>query len=678
MANVADTLDRLFDEELVYEELSSKNDIAKRAVEHVMEIFEKYRDDRRYRRGGIYVDETREWDKLYRNYRCIYVKYDHNYDGEAEIFTPELRKAVNVIESEAGNALFGRDDYFSVEPMASDDETIEMSREAYGTLKYYSDMEDFVYNFELAKKQCLIYGHTWVETVYDKSKVTGPYRMKIEEPQLDPQTGEPYLDPQTGEPIINTRYEIVQIDEDKPTIRIEVRDVYRMYINHLANDPEKDDIIYRDAMSSQKLLELAEREVYNKEAVMKMIKGQPVYGGVATQDIDGSGEGKTFIEELRTNQKGQASSTDTYEVLRFQGLFTTLDETSGKKIKKQFWIDIGERTHCLRCTESPVIGNYKTFSGTNYDSMNEEFYSDGPMRPYLKTQSQMNDKENQSVDGLTFNLNAPVLVPTGSRLKASDFIQARKQPNKVLFTQSPDKVVKMLMDIPLQHLNAEQIRLTNMIQSGTGATSLASGSPTGTQVDRSGKAVGTLLQQSRSQFSKFLRKFEKRLIQRSLQKGWDIIIQFFDDEIVIPVQGDDGKFSSKMQRPSEIIGRFRIRVSSGSQHIKEKEHRDSILELLSVAGMSDQFMQSLDTVPMLQDIAMSLSPRLAKYINPDNIINQQQQQIQQLQQQLQDMGVQSQKMFNEAKRLEGELKQTDRSQRISPSEVEKAEGATDV
>ena len=277
-----------------------------------------------------------------------------------------------------------------------------------------------------------------------------------------------------------------------------------------------------------------------------------------------------------------------YEIMRFQGLFTTTDESTGKKIKRQFWIDIGERNYCLRCMVSPVIGGYKTFSGCNYDTMVGEFYSDSVISPYKKLQFQMNDKENQSLDGLTFNLNGPVEVLQGSGVKASDLIQARKKPNKVLFTKVKDSIKKIQVEVPLNHLNNEQLRLQSMIQSGTGATSLASGAPTGTQVDRSGKALGTLLNQTRSQFSKFVRKFEKRMIERSLQKAWDIIIQFFDDEILIPTQGDDGQFISKYQRPSEIVGQFKITVSTGPQFLKERENRDSILELLSIATISDK------------------------------------------------------------------------------------------
>jgi hypothetical protein len=302
-----------------------------------------------------------------------------------------------------------------------------------------------------------------------------------------------------------------------------------------------------------------------------------------------------------------------------------------------------------------------------------EFNSDSVISPYQKLQFQMNDKENQSLGGLTFNLNGPVEVLQGSGIKASDLINARKQPNKVLFTKVKDSIRKILVDVPLNHLNNEQIRLENMIQSGTGATSLAAGAPTGTQVDRSGKALGTLLNQTRSQFSRYVRKFEKRLIERSLQKVWDIIIQFFDDEILIPIQGNDGTVTSKLQSPAEIVGQYKISVSTGSQFLKEREYRDSILELLSVAGISDKFMETLDVVPMFQEIAKSLSPKLAKFINPENLVNKQSQLIQQLQQALQSVGEQNKDLFEEAQRLQGELKQTDRASAATPGPIETQE-----
>lgn len=665
-------LDRLYDPALIPDDLSSNQRTADKAVEHVIEVFDRYRDMRSFRRGGKDICLPIEWDIRYRVYKAIYLASDHSYKGTATVFNPELRKAVNIIESEAGNALFGREDYFSVDSRGNNPESMEMAREAFGTLKYYSDQEDYVYSLEQALKQALIYDSTWTETVYAKKKVTGVYRQKVIEPVVDSESGDPLID-EEGQPVTRTDFKIRRIDEDLPTVRVEVRDIYRMYINHLSDDPEKDDVIYRDGMTTQQLIELSDRKAYNAAAVKRLLRKRATFGEKPTEDVDGSGDGKTFVDDLSVRQGKEDDGSIIYEVLRFQGLFTAEDEKTGQKLRRQFWIDIGERTECLRCTISPVIGGFKTFSGCNYDTMVGEFNSDSVISPYQKLQFQMNDKENQSLDGLTFNLNGPVEVLVGSGIKASDILLARKKPNKVLFSKVKESVRKITVDVPLNHLNDEQLRLQSMIQAGTGATSLAGGAPTGTQVDRSGKALGTLLNQTRSQFSKFVRKFEKRMIERTLQKVWDIIIQFFDDEILIPIQMGDGKVDTKFQKPSEIVGQFNISVSTGSQFLKEREFRDSILELLSVASINDKFIETLDVVPMLQEIALSLSPKLAKFINPDNLINKQSQLIQQLQQALEGLGEQNKDLFEEAKRLQGELKQTDRANAATPGPIEQEE-----
>jgi len=666
-------LDELFDSKLMPDDLSGNNKVAQKAIDYVTQVFENYRDMRNFQRGGKQVELADDWDQNYRIYKASYLASDHNYEGTAQVFNPTLRKSVNVIESETSNALFGRDDYFSMEARANDPVAMEMAREAYGILKYYSDQEEFVYNFELAVKQALIYDSTWTEVIYDKVKVTGVYRQKVVEPVVDPESGEPLID-ENGQPVTRTDFKIINIDEDKPTVKVEVRDIYRMYINHLLDDPEKDDIVYRDSMTVQRLLELSERGVYNSSAVTDMLASESTFGDQTTQDVDGTGDGKTFVDDLSVSQANEPSST--YEVLRFQGLFTTEDETSKKRIKRQFWIDIGERNHCLRCMVSPVIGGYKTFSGCNYDTMVGEFNSDSVISPFKDLQFQINDKENQSLDGLTFNLNGPIEVLQGSGVKASDLLQARRQPNKVLFTKVQNSIKKIQVEVPLAHLNMEQLRLESMIQSGTGATTLASGAPTGTQVDRSGKAIGELLAQTRSQFSKFVRKYEKRMIERSLQKVWDIVIQFIDDEIMVDIKSSDGTTLTKFQNPSQIAGQFLIAVDTGSQFLKERQNRDAILELLSIASVNDKFMESLDVVPMLQEIALSLSPNLAKFVNPDNLINKQAQLIEQLQQALQATGEQNKDLFAEGKRLQGELKQTDRSSAATPGPIETQELAT--
>jgi uncharacterized protein (DUF3084 family) len=76
---------------------------------------------------------------------------------------------------------------------------------------------------------------------------------------------------------------------------------------------------------------------------------------------------------------------------------------------------------------------------------------------------------------------------------------------------------------------------------------------------------------------------------------------------------------------------------------------------------------------MLQDIAMSLSPKLAKYVNPENLVSKQSQLIQQLQEALQNVGDQNKDLFQEAQRLQGELKQTDRAAAATPGPIEKEE-----
>lgn len=661
-------LDDLYDSELIGKDFSSNSKIALKAVEHVNAVFDKYQAMRTVTRGGKNMNLEDQWDMRYRIYKAIYNKKDHNYNGESRVFNPELRKAVNIVDSEASNALFGREDYYSVEDRGNSKESQEMAREAFGILKHYSDLEEYVYNFQLSIKQALIYDSTWVEAIYDKNKSTGIYRRKEEVPVLDPESGDPLYD-EKGNPVTRTEYKIVNVNEDRSTVRIEVRDIYRVYVNHLLDDPEKDDIIYRDAMTVQRLLELAERGVYNKAAVNRLIDSQPRYGSLNLRDRHDTGEGKTFVSNIGVGN--ESDDEDIYEVFRFQGLFTTEDETSKRKIRQQFWIDIGEREECLRCIISPVIGAYKTFSGCNYDSMVGEFNSDSVISPYQSLQFQINDKENQSLDGLTFNLNSPIEVMINAGIDSKDLQQIRKTPNKIIYTKVKDAMKRLQLDVPLNHLNNEMLRLQSMIQSGTGATSLAGGSPTGTQVDRSGKALNTLLNQTRSQFSRFVRKFEKRMIEKTLQKVWDIIIQFFDEEILIEVEQGDGTVITKMQTPSEVAGQYKISVSAGSQYLKEREYRDSILELLSIAGINDKFIETLDIVPMFQQIALTLSPKLAKYINPDNLINKQSQLINQLREALGSLGEKNKDLFSEVERLQGELKQTDRAAAASPNVVDR-------
>lgn len=666
---MAEELDiELFDPEIMPKDYSSDKEIKKKALDHVLNVFQKYSDMRTFQRGNENICIVDEWDKRYRAYKCIYSDHDHSYDGNSKVFTPEVRKAVNIIESEATNALFSREDYFSVDAIGKDPENVDMARKAFGVLQYYSKNEDYVSEYELAIKQALIYDHTCIENVYLKELVEGIYRKADQVPILDEETKEPLINPQTRQPVTRKTYNIYKIKDYRKSIKVEVRDIYRLYLNHLSNNPEEHDIIYRDSKTVQNLLELSEQGVYNKKAVEDMLKNSPSFINYVDKSSNKTGSGKSFIDE-RGMRSQEDSDTLGYEVLRFQGLFTTKDEKTGKKIKEQFWIDIGERQHVLRVMKNPLIGGWKTFSCTNYDTMPFEFYSDSVLSPYLKLQYALNDKENQSVDGLTYNLNAPIVVSQGAGVKKADLLASKKNPNSVIQINGSnlDVIKKLLIDVPLNHLNSELVRLKNDIDSGTGATSLASGAPTGTQADRSGKAVGMLLTQTRSQFSKFVRKFERNLIQRSLQKTLDFLVQFFDDSIEIEISGDDGKKTIHTQSPAEIVGRFSVRVSTGSQYLKERELRDSMLEFISILRVDDTFLQLVDKPKLLRDIAKTMPNNMEQYIDETNLISNLYGQIQQLQQVVKAQSLQNDHAMSEVERLTGVVKQTDRANEASPS-----------
>jgi len=656
---MAKKLDRLFDPDIIPENRAGTMKVAMKAKETVLRLFDQYDNMRAYIRGGFQINITEEWDELYRIYKATYCQNDHNYDGKAKLFMPEGRRAVNIVEAESSNAFFSREDYFSVDAKGSESDNQDMARKAFATIKYFSDKEDFVSEYDIANKQALIYNCTCVENVVFKERIEGLFRKLDVVPILDEESGEPLISPE-GQVETRKEFNIYSIDEDVQSIRVEARDIYRMYINHLSNDPEKEDLIYRDSMSKQQLLEMAERGVYNENAVRTLIKRVPSFNNFSgTKSTHEAGDGKPT--EGSIFQKDETDNIDKYEVLRFQGLFTTQDEKTGEKLHQQYWIDIGERNEVLRVIKNPLLGGYKTFSLVNYDTMLNEFYSDGVISPIKSLQYEINDKENQSVDGLTFDLNAPFEVLKGSGIKASDIMQIRKVANKAIFVKEMNSIRKVSAPVPLAHLNNELMRLGATIDKVTGATSLAGGSPTGTQADRSGKSLSILQNQTRSQFSKYVRKFEKKLLERSMQKCWDMVVQFFDDTIEIEIMGEDNKPTAHKQRISEIVGRFNIRVTSGSQFLKERQIRDSILEFLSILGINDLFMQMVDAPKMLVDIAKSMPNNMEKYIDSENLVNKLMQQIQQLQSTVELAGENNKNLVSDNVRLKGELQQTDRA-----------------
>jgi len=659
-------IEKLVDERLIGKDYSGNQVVAAKALDHVIKTYKRLVRMRNYSRGGQSVNIVNEWDKRYRAYRCIFNTGDHSYKGESKVFNPALRKAVNIIESEMSNALFSREDYFSVNPQGNDGKNDEMARIAFGTIKYYSDLEKYTNQYDLAVKQCLIYGSTVMENEISRNYYEGIFRKIDTEAVRDPESGEPLIG-EDGRVVTTKKYNIYKYSEQLHSAKLEVRDIYRLYIDHRLNKPEDGDLVYRDSISAQDLLMMAKHGVYSQKAVENTLKGPSQFGNKSTTDLDGadSAGGKSFIGDI-FDKREDSGEGPAYEVLRYQGLFTVTDEKSGQKIRKQFWIDVAERKHVLRVIENPLVGEYKTFTLCNYDNMPFEHYSDSVLSPFLSLLHGLNDKENQSVDALTFNLNAPIEVLTSSDIKQSDLTAARHKPNMMLKVRELNSVQKMQVSTPLEHLNLEISRMESQISSGTGATTIASGAPTGTQADRSGKAIGTLLAQSRSQFSKFVRKFENNLIKPTLQKTLDLIVQFFDAPIDIQVMGEKGAVLMS-QSPAEICGRFNVMVSSGSEYLKERENRDSLLEFMSIASMNDTFMAMLDKEKVLMDIARSMPGNYEKYIDADNAINQMQQQIQQLTQVIKQQQDINESAMAEVERLVGVVKQTNKAAQASPS-----------
>lgn len=654
----------LINPDLMPPNLAGRAKLDEKARKVVTDTFNTYDKMRQVTQGGVSYCLTDLWDELYRVYMAIRNDDDHNYQGMAKVFMPVARRAVNVIESEASNALFGRADYFSVDPEGAYDNNKDMANRSFQVQMYYSKREDYVSEYELALKQALIYGCTAVESVFHVDKYTGIERVREEEEQVDPNTGEPIIGSVSKKPMTKDKIKTYKIEKEITRPRVEARDIYRMYINILCTDPSKDDIIYREEISANDLLKRVEEGVYNKAAVTEMLRSAPQHkGNVGTKSTGGQGEGKTFVSEARDGAKER----DQYEVLRYQGLFCIEDEEGLPRIKKQFWIDIGEREHVLRLQESPIIGEYKTFSFCNVDSMVSEFCTDGVIAPIKHINYEINDKENQSLDGLTFTLNAPFEVVKGSGLSDSDIELAYYTPHKALWVKEPNTIRKVTASFDLNHINSEIQRLNQTADTVSGSTAIAAGAPTGTQVDRSGKAIGLLQAQSKAQFSKFVRKFERHIIQSSLQKAFDLIMQFSDDEIEIELFDEKSQEKSPFkQKVHELVGRFNISVSSGSQYLKEREMRDSIMEFMSIAGSNDVFMRVIDPVAVLTDIAKSSPKNMERYINPENMYNQLREEIERLNKTLEQQTQEVKMYSNEIKRLTGELKQTERSQMSNP------------
>ena len=626
------------------------------AINKVMRIFNDYESMRQYTAGGITINLKSRWDELYKLYMSVRDEQFHNYLGQAQIFVPVTRRAINIIESEASNALFSRNDYFSIESVGSSTQTFDMKQHSFNVLKHFSDTEGYISSFELALKQELIYGVTATRVQFRVDSFENIERQLVIQPLKDEFTGEELVDPETGEPKVKSSIVMNRVTVDLKRPYIEAIDIYRLYINPLSNNPEKEDIVYRNAMSRDAILCKMEEGVYNKDAVKELLKQTPLQ--FATTPTTGAdGQGKATLIPLISSDK----ENDLYEVLQFEGLFIDAPDSereNGDTVRAaQFFIDIGNRNTVLRCQENPLVGQYKTFCLCNYDSMIGEFYTDGIIDPIKGIQYEINDKENQSIDAVSFDLNAPFEVTRSSGLTDVDILQIYNVPHKALFVRERDSIRKIQAPVNVQHLSMEVTRLLGYVDNVTGSTSLAGGAPTGTQADRSGKALALLQNQTRSQFSRLIRKFERNIIENTLQKAWSMTMQYSDEDVAMKIKNDvDNQQINVLMKPSEILGEYIVRVSGGSEYLKEKEMRDGMIEFVSILGMNDTFMSQIDPVPLLKTIAKASPYDMSDFINPESMYQKQREQIQQLTQSVQQSADQLKMFGSEVQRLQSALK----------------------
>ncbi|MBU0626837.1 hypothetical protein KKH82_05480, partial [Patescibacteria group bacterium] len=183
----------LFDPKITPKNLANTKDtLDKKAIDTVIDTLETYDKMRNVVQGGIEYNLTDLWDEYYRLYMAIRNNEDHNYNGQATVFMPIARRAVNVIESEASNALFSREDYFSVDGVGKTN--TDMARRSFQILKHYSDENDYVSEYELCLKQCLIYGLTVGEVDYQKEFYSNLERKQVTEPVNDEFSGNAMID----------------------------------------------------------------------------------------------------------------------------------------------------------------------------------------------------------------------------------------------------------------------------------------------------------------------------------------------------------------------------------------------------------------------------------------------------------------------------------------------------
>lgn len=400
------------------------------------------------------------------------------------------------------------------------------------------------------------------------------FEAQPKEPKIVTQNGEEFLVPQV-------KYVEKEVNRVKNVFNGPVFDPLNLedvVINGGKGDPDAaDSVLHREYITASELLTLADRKVFNKEAVMKVIQGGP-------DRQDGAAGNETKLDRARNSGKPNLDNDqdlDRYEIIEHH----VKADVDGSGINSDIILWVHRKSkELLRATYLYRVSpkGFRPFIKADFQPRKDQEYAVGMVELLYPLAKEMDAIHNMRIDfGLIstmpfgFYRASSGIDPETIQLEPGALIPVDNPQTDVFFPNLGNRTVFGFQ---------EEAAIQQMIERLTSVSDLNLGVLGGQGATRTATGARALVNEMTSNLDVYLRRLNQGW-ESALSKLFDMLQLRIPEGLAFRLTGNKGaEVFRKINSSRDISGEFDLEVSPNSatsnQAIRESKSAE-ILQLVS-------------------------------------------------------------------------------------------------
>ncbi len=522
---------------------------------------------------------------------------DVNDDWRHRIRTGKAYEAVETIHSYLMAAFFPNQDWFTavpVEPSSEDNLMLARIVKRYVGDKLHE--AGFQSEFGTFLRQLLVTGTSVLALPWRYDTVRARKYVQSEAPLFDDLgTGDVEWDVSERELVINAP-------------EFETLDMFDVYLDPSATDPNKSNIIRRLRKTKAELVQLVE---------------DGVYSGITQEEI-------SRMEPSRVME-----STDKQLALTMAG-YTTSELHTHELELVEFWGDLHMPGHTYYDVVITVLGNTvlrmeqnpywcgKPFVVGTYVRTPRQPYAIGAIQPNLGMLHQLDIVTNQRLDTQELQINAMWSVVDDGVTQTDDIESA---PGRVFQVGAHDSIRRIDMgrqEYTVTYQEAAVLEATIDKNFATGALIGANNFRTGERVTAA--EIAAVREAGGNRLSGVHKHIERTSLLLLLCKVFSLMQQFVDTEELVRIAGSKaGEYEYYGVGREQLQHRMKLKPLGSDHVIERQKYIQDRLDFIQAVSQVPQMAQAIDYNRILQDLLMNWG-----FDEPEAYLVQQQQAPEQL------------------------------------------------